>query len=340
MATITYSQRLGAISDEQLDTAAQRLNIGRFVAAAPIHKGLFGQNLFLTTTEGAFVLRGAPHWVNGVQNDQWQFTKETFFARLLHEHTDVPVPWPPRLDPASDIFGWPYLIVPRLAGISLDEHAVRKTFTPGDQRALAQALGRGLARMQVLHWPMAGDVGMDGHFQAYPDGYVHHLSVELQEMQDWTKGHGALTPQDEHLIGNAIDQAARQTDAEVETTYVHADYKLDNLMVTDHSGSWEVCGVFDLHTSCFGDAAYDLCRTACAYLDRDVDLARAFVDAWCDTSGTRDINRPRLRLYLLNERMKLWSYFTQPAHRAEWTRATTFSGFVSRYAQTLEHLVT
>ena len=42
-----------------------RLNLGRFLHAEPIVGGLFGQNVFVTTTAGEFVLRGAPHWVNG-----------------------------------------------------------------------------------------------------------------------------------------------------------------------------------------------------------------------------------------------------------------------------------
>ena len=53
-----YSERLGAIGDEQFHAVADRLQIGRFVKAAPTTSGLFGQNVFVTTTEGEFVLRG------------------------------------------------------------------------------------------------------------------------------------------------------------------------------------------------------------------------------------------------------------------------------------------
>ena len=77
-----YSQRLGAISDAQFQAVASRLSLGRFVGAQPTVGGLFGQNVFMTTTEGEFVLRGAPHWVNGAPNDRWQFTKEAFFAQI------------------------------------------------------------------------------------------------------------------------------------------------------------------------------------------------------------------------------------------------------------------
>ena len=68
-------------------------NLGRFVGAEPITSGLFGQNVFVTTTDGEFVLRGAPHWVKDIdeteyrREDRWQFTKERFFAQQLHEHT-------------------------------------------------------------------------------------------------------------------------------------------------------------------------------------------------------------------------------------------------------------
>jgi glycosyltransferase involved in cell wall biosynthesis len=67
-----YSERLGAISDEQFHAVAERLRIGRFVLAAPTTSGLFGQNVFVTTTEGEFVLRGAPHWVRAMHETQWR----------------------------------------------------------------------------------------------------------------------------------------------------------------------------------------------------------------------------------------------------------------------------
>ena len=65
MAATVYSERLGAISDAQFAAAVARLGLGGFVSATPIAAGLFGQNVFLTTTTGAFVFRGAPHWVRG-----------------------------------------------------------------------------------------------------------------------------------------------------------------------------------------------------------------------------------------------------------------------------------
>lgn len=65
-AAKAYSQRLGAIGDEQFEAVAARLNLGRFIRTEPVTAGLFGQNVFVTTSEGKFVLRGAPHWVKAL----------------------------------------------------------------------------------------------------------------------------------------------------------------------------------------------------------------------------------------------------------------------------------
>jgi aminoglycoside phosphotransferase (APT) family kinase protein len=154
-----YSERLGAISDLQFAAVAARLNLGRFVSAAPTTSGLFGQNVFLTTTAGEFVLRGAPHWVKGIdereyrREDRWQFTKEKFFADQLHAHTKAPVPWPMRYDETSDIFGWPYLVMPRMPGRCFNEREIVKTLAPDDRRGVAVALGENLAEMQRLTSP-------------------------------------------------------------------------------------------------------------------------------------------------------------------------------------------
>lgn len=60
MDTRWYSQRLGMLSTQQLQTALDRFQLGRLIHAEPVPLGNFGQNVFLTSTQGAFVLRGNP----------------------------------------------------------------------------------------------------------------------------------------------------------------------------------------------------------------------------------------------------------------------------------------
>src|SRR5687767_6422954 len=112
MSAVEYSRRLGILTDEQLQAALDRFELGTFIRAEPIPFGLFGQNLFVTSTKGDWVLRGCPHY-------DWQFPTEKFFADQLHDKTSVPVPCPYLFEPSSDIFGWGYILMPRMAGLQL-----------------------------------------------------------------------------------------------------------------------------------------------------------------------------------------------------------------------------
>lgn len=338
-SAVVYSARLGAICDEQLDAAAQRLGIGRFVAAAPATAGLFGQNLFLTTTEGEFVLRGAPHWVNGAPNDAWQFAKETFFARLVHERTDVPVPWPMLHDTASDIFGWPYLVMPRMPGIGIDVRTSARTFAAEDRLGIAAALGDALARLQRLRWPVAGEVDPNCVFAAYPAGHARHLADEILAMADVAGAHGAFDPHDRDYVARVIEAGCACEASGAEAVYVHADYGLGNLVVDRVQGAWAVTGLFDFHTSCMGVGTLDLCRQSAAYFDHDPPCAEGFVSAWRERSDAAAPDRDLVALCAVNERMKIWEYFTRPAQRADWTRGRTFRSYAEPYVAGVSTLV-
>jgi hygromycin-B 7''-O-kinase len=334
-----YSQRLGRVSDEQFAAATVRLGVGTFLRAAPITSGLFGQNVFLSTSEGEFVLRGAPHWVDfGRQgawkyerNDRWQFAKEILFANLLHERTDAPVPWPQLLDESSDIFGWPYIIMPRMPGSCFDERSIRKALSLEQRHAMARALGDQLARQQVLTWPFAGDVDASLSLQPYPDGHAAHVARETARFADNARTNGALTEEDDAWIAGIVATALAHSAGRA-NVYVHGDYKLGNLCVAEHDG-WRVSGIFDLHESRFGDGASDLCRQMCSYLDTDGGLTRVFLDSYCARSDLGPAIEARFPLYLINDRMKFWDYFTRPPKRASWLDGMTFRGWAGRYLE-------
>ncbi len=333
-----YSVRLGTIRDDQLSAALNRFDLGTFVSAAPIQSGLFGQNLFLTSSEGEFVLRGAPHWVNGAPNDRWQFYKERFFAGLVHEHTRVPAPWPQHYDETSDIFGWPYVVMPRLPGICLNDRSIRRTLPDEDQRGVATALGDALFDLQTLHWPTQGDINEDREFASYPAGYARFIAAEIVTMATECATHGAWTIDDDAWIDPILLQAESQP-AEQRGTYVHADFKLDNMVVMQTGEHWRVSGIFDFHTACFGDGLADICRQACSWMEPDDTLARAFLQAWLQGKKAASIDRDLLSLYLCSERLKIWSYFSRPGNRAEWLTAPTFSEFIRPYHRAFERIL-
>ncbi len=149
MASRIVSKHLGSLSDAQLQAALDRFHLGRFLGAEPVPFGTFRQNVFVSSTEGDYVLRGKPlFW--------WQFPTEQFYARFLHERAHAPAPWPYRIDPTTDIFGWSYVLMPRMPGLQLADPQVREQLLPSDRQAIASTLGENLVHMQQATWPYAG----------------------------------------------------------------------------------------------------------------------------------------------------------------------------------------
>ncbi len=332
-----YSKRLGVISDAQFEAVAERWDLGRFITAEPITSGLFGQNVFVTTTQGEFVLRGAPHWVKDFgdteyrREDRWQFSKEKFFARLLHERTKAPVPWPMLHDQTSDIFGWPYLVMPRMPGHCFDERSILKTLSADDRHGVAVALGEMLVEMQKLKWPFAGDFGQTAiALEPHPGGTIGQAIAETRMMVRTADKNGTMTS-DEVVWIEAVTERASDAANGRPITYVHCDYKLNNLTVTKVSGVWRVTGLFDLHEARFTDGALDIVRQACGYLDSEPEQARAFVDAYLGSVEPDPSIRELMPFYIVNDRLKFWEFFTRPDARASWSEGKTFRGWAQRY---------
>src|SRR5262245_61029524 len=104
-----YSEGLGVIDGEQLQRACAHFDLGEVTRAEPASAGLWGQNVLLSTTTGEFVLRGKPQ-------TPWQFAKEQLVAIEISRRSTVPVPCPYHVSNDLDVFGWPFAVMPRLAG--------------------------------------------------------------------------------------------------------------------------------------------------------------------------------------------------------------------------------
>lgn len=332
-----YSQRLGRITDDQLTAACARLGVGNFVRATPVTSGLFGQNVFISTSEGEFVLRGAPHWVaktlggEYVRHDLWQFSKESFFAQRLHEKTRAPAPWPMLFDKTNDIFGWPYLMMPRMPGICFSDKSAN-ALSREERIGTARALGHGLAEQQRLTGEFAGDFDFSMNLTPYPGGHVAHIVRETRAMAENARKNGRFSTDDDVWL-NAVFTRVQALPAEDRpSVYVHGDYKFNNLTLKGKGGNWFVSGVFDLHESRFGDGAIDLFRQICSWLDfNDDESTRAFLSAYRDQTAPDPTLAERMPLYVANDRMKFWDYFTRPETNADWLAGKTFKDWCGWY---------
>ena len=310
------SKRLGEISHARFQTALDRMGLGVLQAVTPITSGNFGQNTFLTTDTGDFVFRGCPHY-------PWQFPKEQFFARLLNQHTSVPVPWPYRLDHDSSLFGWSYVIMPRMPGVQLDDECSR-----GDRMNISFAMGQTLVGLQSLTHTFRGEYDSyiddirpfgNSHF-AYVSERLTHLLAEARD---------TISMDDRAWVNSLLHQAEDALNDQFTPTFVMQDFKAGNIVALKTGNRWEVSGVFDFMEPFFADGEMDLSRHMCCCLDSDdISSAVAFVKGYAQGDGLRSGADIRMPLYIFLDRLIIWNFGWRHG-RPWWGESLSFREWVN-----------
>lgn len=305
-----YSKRLGDISPDQFQAALERLGLGDFVRAETVSSGLFGQNVFVTSTKGRFVLRGAPHY-------PWQFPTEQFFVEQMHQQTQVPVPYPYILERSDDVFGWSFAVMPRMEGVSLMGEAVTAELTAEDRLAIARAMAQTLLKMQALTWDHAGKYDPEtGGVQPFEGGYrawvVERIRTKMSESSSYNDH---TTDSDVRWAESIVAEAMPVFDSPYRPCVVHADFGEHNVVVQRAEGGWQVGGVFDWMTAHFGDGAADLSLSVTMYLEREPALADTFVQAYLEHKPARSGFVELQQLYMLNLKLSFWEYWQREKGR-------------------------
>jgi len=304
MSPTHYSNRLGYITPEQFQKALDRFDLGDFVKADPIPYGLFGQNVYLSSTRGEFVFRGAPHYA-------WQFPAEHFFTNLLHQHTSTPVAYPYLYEPATDLFGWSYVIMPRLPGLNLQNPQVKTHLTVTDRLDIARTVANTLLEIQTLTWEYSGSFqAATRQTQPYDTPYRARMTQHIREKVTAACNCNANTTHaDIRFIESILAKTRPAHDLAFRPTVVLGDYGEHNLVVEQTGGRWRVSGVFDLMTAHFGDGAADLSGPVMGYLKEDARYADTFIQEYRlhqpDLAGFGELQQ----LYMLDLTLSVWQYF-------------------------------
>lgn len=304
MTVREYSKRLGNISDEQLQTALDCFDLGDFTSAEPISFGLFGQNLFVTSTVGEFVLRGVPHY-------DWQFPTEKFFVDLLHEKTHVPVPYPYRLNPSPEIFGWPFVIMPKMPGVQLADSKVATSFSMDERRGMARALAATLIEVQTLTWEHAGRYDTTTQtIKPMPLDYRAWIVKRIHELIAQAQSYNGNTPaSDVEWAAKILEDCKAVLDIPYQPCVVFEDYKEQNAVIERTADGWCVSGVFDLMTAHFGDGEADLARQVGIYLRDTPALADDFVIEYLKRKKVAAGFFKRQQLYMLYDSAIIWAFW-------------------------------
>jgi hygromycin-B 7''-O-kinase len=319
-----YSPRLGRLSLQQFQTALDRFELGRLISAEPVRFGNMGQHVFLTSTQGNLVLRGAPL-------DAAQFPCERWFMQQLHEHTRVPIPWPYLLDRRKDIFGWNYLLMPRLPGLSLADQQAKQRLSQEARQSIARALGETLAELHSLTWPCVGnyDLARDG-IKPLEQDYADHLRAHVRAaLASCVRATERTTPADVKWGEEVIAQGQEALHEPFQPCCVHGDYQESNVLVEESDGQWRVSGVFDLYPG-FADPESDLSRPLAAYLDEHPALAQEFLRAYNLRRPLRTGWQERFPLYMLAERLGMWEW-AQREKRIWWEERLTLREWVEPF---------
>ncbi len=313
-----YSERLGRISDEQFQAALDRFELGKFLGAEPVTDGLFGQNVFVDSTSGRYVLRGCPHYPK-------QFRQEQFHAKMLHERTTVPVPWPYLVEDDDALFGWSYVVMPRMPGISTRRDEFREGMSRDDAIGIARALATTLVEMQKLTWDCAGTYDPDtGSVEPFEQPFAERIVADIQASLELSRETNDRTTDDDIKWSAAIVEANRHAlegGAPFSPCYVFHDYREGNMVLQEFAGEWRVSGLFDLMEGFFGDGEVDLSRASAIFGGDGPDVFRAFIDTYLELRPPREGFAERFRVYMLEDCLTIWSYFQK--HDAPWIRKYT-----------------
>lgn len=302
-----FGARLGRLTREQLQAALDRFGLGRLRAATVPEGGMFGQNLFLATDSGDWVFRGAPHALPGERAPGAQFAKERWFAERLHAATRAPVPWPYLVERSTDLFGWPFALMPRLPGACAQ--FARRDLPPADRIEMARAMGRALAQIHALRAPAPGE--WDAALESIrPDTSLRHYALRVA---DGCRERAELAPTtleaaDVALVEEVARAAEPALDVPVAPACLHLDYHWGNVNIARAKGAWRVTGVFDLMSCEFGDPEMDLSRPCAVFATDDRPLLAPFLESYTALCPLRPGARARFRLFMLIDRLIIWSF--------------------------------
>jgi hygromycin-B 7''-O-kinase len=326
MAAFKYSERLGVLTDVQLQGALDRFGLGQLQSARPAPGGLFGQNILLETSEGSFVFRGAPHWDDHEEFD-WHFQKERFFSRVVHESdSGPPVPWPYQLEEDDTLFGWPFAIMPRLPGIALWPPG-RTRFSAADSREQARALGGALAALHTVRFDAPGiyDKRSDA-IRLLDADYGAHVRRTLFGLMDSCDRVGALAPGDRNWIEQLVAAATPAFEMPFQPCVIHLDYHDGNVIVDHAPDRWRVTGIIDWMTAEVGHPEADLSRYLAHHYQNGPHTGEAFLRAYHEVHAPGDGFGERFRVFMTWERLLIWAYWQREDRRfgdapfREWVR--------------------
>ncbi|ART54144.1 phosphotransferase family protein [Acidovorax carolinensis] len=238
MSAGAASLPLGPLADY---LRAQGLAGNEAIEVAALSGGQSNPTFRVTAGENAYVVRKKPAGV--LAPSAHAIDREYRVMRALQE-TDVPVPRMRAYCEDASILGTPFYVMDFLQGRVFMDPALPDS-TPAERGALYRQMGRVMAALHSVDHVALGlaDYGRTGRY------------VERQ-IDRWSRQCRALSVPLDNAMRALMDWLPAHLPAGDETTLVHGDYRIDNLVF--HPTEPQVIGVLDWELSTLGDPLADL----------------------------------------------------------------------------------
>ena len=200
--------------------------------------------------------------------------------------TDVPVPKTYGLCEDDDVAGTAFFVMDFLDG-DLFWDPMIPSMTNRDRTEIYKNKNKTLAKLHSVNYKKIGleDYGKPGNYVA-------------RQVSRWSKQYRASETDNIEAMNNLIDWLPKNIPDDDETTIVHGDYRLDNMILKNN----EVIGILDWELSTLGHPIADFSyhclswRTQEAFWDQarlkelGIPSEREYMEMYCENSG-KDLSK-------------------------------------------------
>ncbi|OAB35872.1 phosphotransferase [Paenibacillus macquariensis subsp. defensor] len=329
MTTQIYfaSNKLGAISNRQLQLMLDRFNLGTLISSEKTAFGVMGQTMKVSSSTGDYILKGNPLFSG-------QFLEEKFFVDHLHQHTTLKVPSPYLIDETEDIYGWTYSIMPCLPGTHMNVPDIQAILTTTeDKEQLAELMANTLVELHRWKTKQFGELDPLTHtIRPFEGSYRTWLYTTIRYwINDATK-YSIITAQDLIWVEHILKSSQDIFDDLHSTTFVMGDFKPENFLIRKHNDEWTISGIFDFTTSYFGDGIADLPKITTMYLENgEEDLARRFLSSYVNSTEHQAF-RDRFRVHMLHTCALVWGC-AKATQQVTWDEELSFVEWAKRFTE-------
>ncbi|ETT86853.1 aminoglycoside phosphotransferase family protein [Viridibacillus sp. FSL R5-0477] len=327
------SNKLGVITNEQLQQMLNQHNLGKLISSKKTDNGAMGQTMFVHSSKGEFVLKGNPLFPG-------QFEEEHFFVNNISGISDVPVPTPYFIGATNSYFSWSYAIMPRLKGKHLNDIEVADKLMSEDKIQIAESMANTLLQLHSWKVDVCGEFNPNTkNLSEFKEGFTIWLFNRIRYWVEDAKKYSKITLGDVNWVENVLQESLDAFDQFDTPTFVMGDFKPGNFLILYEGHEWKISGVFDFTNAYFGDPLADLIKMLTMYIDHnELDVAKHFFKIYMTRTDEKEQIIQRLKVHMLMQRTLDWGC-AKAIGAVTWDEDMSFSVWVEHYLKTMEELI-